>query len=925
MKIDAFDLRTNYRGGSSGFVSTGADAELMKISRMAGDMAAKWGQAADKAASREGREAGLKAAMGVEMPTVTATIQASPARAAEAMPGSDLSGTIAGLPAVAGAGKGFTDLRLPDGSLVRRQGTRAWRNNNPGNIEYGKFAKARGAIGSDGRFAVFASYEQGRAAKESLLFDAQSYQGKSIAQAVGRYAPPQENDTQAYINAVAAAVGVDPSTPMSDLSKAQRKAMLDAMERVEGFKPGTVNGMQAGLYQPGGSEIAHTVSGSWGALQLNPSGTIRADAYNAAATEAYRLRADTALRAQMDALAMQHENDPAAMAEAMAALKSGALAGMPADLQPEMAITFDRQAMSYQRQAMRSLAAMNEQRAAAAFEENMIVRRTSLQQLAARAGLDDAADEWIAGEMASMRAMIERSSLSPQEKARQLRSVDQEVTIARIDGAFANETTPEARKAFAARFQDDWRNGTGMAGALTADIADKLSSRFSAQIARDEAARAGEVKQVQGRVENLMSRLKKGHALPEAERAQIQAAVTAMGDPALADAWDFMSGLADWQAANRLARPDQLAAQIEEVKSGIARDGASERAIEALNVMETLHDDMKRGLDENPLGWADRTGLIELTRLDPSGPAELTASLQARRHEAETVSQWYGRNPVYFTPANRAVIRDRAESDPTFLPRFAVSIREAMGEATPAALAELSDEAPMLAHAAGLVMQTGQDHLLNEIGKAIELRSLPDYKPDLPTPARRQAATREVMGGALALLPRTSAAATATAQALFETRAHAQRLSSDDFDSPDAPGRAEWKQAVNQSLGARVIDGVQHGGIGSVNGLETLLPSSMSVDMAEQTLATINADDLGKLPAIVTANGVPIRPNRLRDARLVAIGGNRYRVALGDPASDAPRYVMGEDGYWTLDLVQLRKLQENRNAFSGSFFMEQMP
>lgn len=141
------------------------------------------------------------------------------------------------LGSVASAGKGFTDVKVGD-KTVRRQGSRAWRNNNPGNIEYGAFARSKGAIGSDGRFAVFDTYESGRKAKEALLFESSSYKDRTIAQAIARYAPPSENDTQSYARAVARAVGVLPTTKLSELSATERTLMLDAMEKVEGFKPG---------------------------------------------------------------------------------------------------------------------------------------------------------------------------------------------------------------------------------------------------------------------------------------------------------------------------------------------------------------------------------------------------------------------------------------------------------------------------------------------------------------------------------------------------------------------------------------------------------------------------------------------------------------------------------------------------------------
>lgn len=157
---------------------------------------------------------------------------------------------------VVGAGKGWTEVRMPNGSTERREGTRAWRNNNPGNIEFGAFAKRHGAVGTDGRFAVFPTYEDGRAAKAALLFESDSYKSKTIAGAINRYAPPNENDTNAYASKVAAAVGVSVDTPVASLSTAQRETMLDAMEEVEGFKPGRVNGAPAGKSGRTGSVVS---------------------------------------------------------------------------------------------------------------------------------------------------------------------------------------------------------------------------------------------------------------------------------------------------------------------------------------------------------------------------------------------------------------------------------------------------------------------------------------------------------------------------------------------------------------------------------------------------------------------------------------------------------------------------------------------
>ena len=124
------------------------------------------------------------------------------------------------------------------GKIVKRTGARNWRNNNPGNLNYGDFAKKNKAIGTDGRFAVFPTYADGRKAKESLLFEGSGYKNLDISRAIARYAPPSENNTTNYINTVSKAAGVPSSTPLASLNATQRQAMLASMEKVEGFKVG---------------------------------------------------------------------------------------------------------------------------------------------------------------------------------------------------------------------------------------------------------------------------------------------------------------------------------------------------------------------------------------------------------------------------------------------------------------------------------------------------------------------------------------------------------------------------------------------------------------------------------------------------------------------------------------------------------------
>lgn len=110
---------------------------------------------------------------------------------------------------------------------------RGIRNNNPGNIEYGDFAKRMGATGSDGRFAIFPTAQAGLSAMSALL---QSYANRGIDTAksiVSRWAPKGENDVGAYSRAVANALGVSPDASLNLKDPTVRANLMSAISAHE--------------------------------------------------------------------------------------------------------------------------------------------------------------------------------------------------------------------------------------------------------------------------------------------------------------------------------------------------------------------------------------------------------------------------------------------------------------------------------------------------------------------------------------------------------------------------------------------------------------------------------------------------------------------------------------------------------------------
>ena len=87
---------------------------------------------------------------------------------------------------------------------------RGLRNNNPLNIRASK-KYWLGQTGTDGTFCKFESMRWGYRAAFRLLHTYRTlYRITSIRQIIGRWAPPNENNTNAYIDKVCTLMGVEP-------------------------------------------------------------------------------------------------------------------------------------------------------------------------------------------------------------------------------------------------------------------------------------------------------------------------------------------------------------------------------------------------------------------------------------------------------------------------------------------------------------------------------------------------------------------------------------------------------------------------------------------------------------------------------------------------------------------------------------------
>lgn len=94
------------------------------------------------------------------------------------------------------------------------QAPRGIRNNNPGNIEARSNIRWQGQSGDDGRFARFETPEHGLRALARDLYVKRDRGLDTVAEIISVWAPPNENNTAAYIAGVSREIGVGPNDPL---------------------------------------------------------------------------------------------------------------------------------------------------------------------------------------------------------------------------------------------------------------------------------------------------------------------------------------------------------------------------------------------------------------------------------------------------------------------------------------------------------------------------------------------------------------------------------------------------------------------------------------------------------------------------------------------------------------------------------------
>lgn len=661
-------------------------------------------------------------------------------------------------------------------------------------------------------------------------------------------------------------------------------------------------------------------------LALRRDGTIRGEAYDNAALSSWGWRMQEGVSNDLYAAQQQHEEDPAGYAAAAQEIQKKYLAELPAD--PKVREMFDKSFANQNQAYVRNINAKYETKLRgeqlASFSSGYSSRLVDLERQAQVLGANPEGDAIIAEQTTSFQRSIDgavaQGILTPAQAEKYKIDVATTSARGRIQGVYDALPTPEQKEAFATDLLNDWKEQKGPLAALPYDtvkgISNTLFNDAREQINRRTASNKAEKVRIDALIEDdVASIAATGKGLDPSSSGLDPAKVGEIVGPEGMQKWRLGQDRANriYAATNgmEVQSTSDLNQRLTLMKPEAGKPGYADE-LEIYEAARKRAQDVLKERQTDPLGQAARGGAIDIQPIDANSAEELSRTLTLRKTQRDQVAGLYQQQVPVFRPGEKEALSAAILRKPEMLPAFAISIQQAFGNEAPRVLSEISEDGPIIAHAAGLSLASGDTSIANDVADTLANKREKVYTAKMPAQGDMSNFANGEIGGAMYADPRTQSALVQTASILFEQMANQHGFDATDLKTEGSIARAAFSRAIDRAAGARTIGDKIFGGLAEVNGARIIVPSDMEKDRPARLLAGLTSAQMEKLPPIDSSNEFKIPIEKIRQAKLVSVGDGLYRVALNDPLSDDPKYLRAAGGtFWTLNIRQLDEVSKS--------------
>lgn len=678
-----------------------------------------------------------------------------------------------------------------------------------------------------------------------------------------------------------------------------------------------------------------TVAGGAGDVPLKDDGTIRGQAFDAAAARTMLATHDVAARQAADRIYLANRDNPAALQTQLNAYSSGVLSSnMPDVVKAQFKNDFGNISNAYTADA--GLRVVNQQMDSdkAAYLQSLDQRQKTVENLA-KAPLTPQSTAALANEVDSLKKFAvsygpkgaftlggvdypadnTRAGITSAADIQQLvqQTSDHAKEMSAL-GGFMQQPTLQAQQSYMLKFQQAFADGQG---GFDLEHYDRTMKQMHVMLDQKEALTRGQVEAVKGSFETVNKQMENGFS-PGADAVNaIQTQATATGDPVAMALGRQAQGLFQFQQAARQMPPAQLQDWINSTRSTLNASAAQGHAPDPLAVAQVemgqkLLTNMSTELQRDPLSWGARVGLVNVAPLDGT-----PAAAASRLASAHTVAAHYN-TPLQVLTSEEAQQFKNVwdQGNPDQRTALVQQVQSNFGNDAVSAFNDLAKTSPGIANVGALLASNPDAHIQTVRDYATGDMLLAGKDKTLPESGQLASHQSTVLGDVYGFAPLAQQAVLDTASRLYAARAARQGLAPEDFKNSQ-PAQTIYDKGLQESAGAwwdRA--GKQYGGIIEQKyGHNIVLPPNMTEDDFNNTLKSMTDADLqhvsvgGAVPKYST--GRVMSANDLRDKYLISVGAGKYILADKNPkivdpnAPNANSYIHGSgmNGVYEMDLT----------------------
>ncbi|MGV0912437.1 hypothetical protein [Martelella sp. FOR1707] len=660
--------------------------------------------------------------------------------------------------------------------------------------------------------------------------------------------------------------------------------------------------------------------------------SIRGRAYDKAGTQIYLEQLDQTMINEQKAAYEKYGQSPEKLKGALKALLTDHMGKYVfEEIAPEYKLAFESRATKLYEASQKAAAARARAaaaRAAAASRAQYIKAQQDnlidLQRQAMNMGADPDGESAVNDQLDLIRTDLQAAAASGRITQKQAEKLSEgaALTVARgtIQAKFDAAETADDKAAFAEDLKKAWLADDEKLG-IYRNMPFEDIEKVSAGLQRDvEQLRIAERQENQARASELEDLIADdvasmgatGQGVDLEESGLTPENVERYLGPEVAREWQESRSDAGRFYDVTAAMPSESALDIAERLESLRPEPGAAGFVRQQQTYEAAREHAKALLEEravDPLGQAERAGMVELAPIDLSEPDALVSSISGRQSQRRQVERAYGQAVPFFRPGEQERLSSALLQNPAAIAGFSQTLVNTLGPQAIPVLSELSEAAPVVAHTAGMAQATGDMSVAADVAEALQFRRDKVYTVKMPDQATQTQAALAEVGPAFLGSPRLQTAVLQTANILFEKAANEQGFDPAEVDEPGTPANEAYLKALDRAAGGRRIGGRDLGGFAEVNGQKIIVPPDLEKSAPQDLLDNLTALQLEALPPIQTGDfDIPIR--RLRNAQLVGVGDGLYRMALGDPLSDDPQYLVTPEGdAWVLDIRQLADIE----------------